>query len=70
MSLAPRAVPVHRTTEYEELVARHGTHGQAAVFLASRGRDIEEAAARHRRTRAAPAEVISAVPPTWRQAST
>ncbi|MEU8969153.1 hypothetical protein AB0D11_07735 [Streptomyces monashensis] len=68
MSLAPRAVLVHRTTEYEELVARHGTHGQAAFFLASRGRDIEEVAARHRRTRAALAEVISAVPPTWRQA--
>jgi hypothetical protein len=68
MSLAPRAVLVHRTTEYEELVARHGTHGQAAFFLASRGRDIEEVAARHRRTRAALAEVISAVPPAWRQA--
>ncbi|KOV69380.1 inorganic polyphosphate kinase [Streptomyces sp. MMG1121] len=59
---------VHRTTEYEELVARHGTHGQAAFFLASRGRDIEEVAARHRRARAALAEVISAVPLTWRQA--
>lgn len=37
MSLAPRAVLVHRTTEYEELLARHGTHGQAAFFLTSRG---------------------------------
>ncbi len=36
MSLAPRVVLVHRTTEYEELVARHGTHGQAAFFLSSR----------------------------------
>ncbi|MFI2206010.1 hypothetical protein ACH47Z_35605 [Streptomyces sp. NPDC020192] len=68
MSLAPRAVLVHRTTEYEELVARHGTHGQAAFFLASRGRDIEEVAARHRRARAALAEVTSAVPLPWRQA--
>lgn len=68
MSLAPRAVLVHRTTEYEELVARHGTHGQAAFFLASRGRDIEEVAARHRRARAALAEVTAAVPLTWRQA--
>ncbi|MEU6506233.1 hypothetical protein [Streptomyces sp. NPDC046942] len=68
MSLAPRAVLVHRTTEYEELVARHGTHGQAAFFLASRGRDIEEVAARHRRARAALAEVTLAVPLTWRQA--
>ncbi|MGP4007770.1 hypothetical protein [Streptomyces sp. 4N124] len=68
MSLAPRAVLVHRTTEYEELVARHGTHGQAAFFLRSRGRDIEEIADRHRRTRGALAEVTSAIPLTWRQA--
>ncbi|MDO0937307.1 hypothetical protein QQY66_38370 [Streptomyces sp. DG2A-72] len=68
MSLAPRAVLVHRTTEYEELVARHGTHGQAAFFLRSRGLDIEEIADRHRRTRRALAEVTSAIPLTWRQA--
>ncbi|WP_129306039.1 NAD(+)/NADH kinase [Streptomyces sp. L2] len=68
MSLAPRAVLVRRTTEYEELVARHGTHGQAAFFLASRGRDIEEVTDRHRRTRRALAEVASAVPTGWRQA--
>ncbi|WKX13292.1 NAD(+)/NADH kinase [Streptomyces sp. NL15-2K] len=68
MSLAPRVVLVHRTTEYEELVARHGTHGQAAFFLSSRGRDIAELAERHRRTRRALAEVTAAVPLTWRQA--
>ncbi|PWI14936.1 hypothetical protein DI272_12765 [Streptomyces sp. Act143] len=67
MSLAPRVVLVHRTTEYEELVAHHGTHGQAAFFLSSRGRDIEELAERHRRTRAALAEVTAAIPLTWRQ---
>ncbi|MEU6551040.1 hypothetical protein ABZ915_12290 [Streptomyces sp. NPDC046915] len=67
MSLAPRAVLVHRTTEYEELLARHGTHGQAAFFLASRGRAVEEVADRHHRTRRALAEVASAVPLTWRQ---
>lgn len=68
MSLAPRVVLVHRTTEYEELVARHGTHGQAAFFLSSRGRDIEEVAERHRRARRATAEVTAAIPLTWRQA--
>jgi len=67
VSLAPRVVLVHRTTEYEELVAHHGTHGQAAFFLSSRGRDIEEIAERHRRTRRALAEVASAIPLTWRQ---
>ncbi|MER5854123.1 hypothetical protein ABT131_00585 [Streptomyces sp900105245] len=68
MSLAPRAVLVHRTTEYEELVARHGTHGQAAFFLASRGRDIAEIADRHHRAHRALAEVTAAIPPAWRQA--
>ncbi|MFF9376626.1 hypothetical protein ACF1BB_19050 [Streptomyces griseoluteus] len=68
MSLAPRAVLVHRTTEYEELVSRHGTHGQAAFFLSSRGRDIEEVAERHHRARRALAEVTAAVPLNWRQA--
>ncbi|MEU1254857.1 hypothetical protein ABZ445_16420 [Streptomyces chartreusis] len=67
MSLAPRVVLVHRTTEYEELVARHGTHGQAAFFLSSRGRDIEEVAERHRRARRALTEVTAAIPLTWRQ---
>ncbi|MGP3971951.1 hypothetical protein [Streptomyces sp. 6N223] len=67
MSLAPRAVLVHRTTEYEELLARHGTHGQAAFFLASRGRAVEEVAERHHRTRRALAEVTAAVPLAWRQ---
>jgi len=67
MSLAPRVVLVHRTTEYEELVAHHGTHGQAAFFLASRGRDIGEVAERHRRARRALADVASAIPLTWRQ---
>ncbi|WP_200308839.1 NAD(+)/NADH kinase [Streptomyces adelaidensis] len=68
MSLAPRVVLVHRTTEYEELVARHGTHGQAAFFLRSRGRDIEDMAERHRLERRALAEVTSSIPLTWRQA--
>ncbi|MFD9905376.1 hypothetical protein [Streptomyces sp. NPDC059063] len=67
MSLAPRAVLVHRVTEYEELIARHGTHGHAAFFLGSRGRDIDEVAGRHRRTRRALADVAAAVPLRWRQ---
>ncbi|MFC8080053.1 hypothetical protein ACFUN8_31510 [Streptomyces sp. NPDC057307] len=67
MTLAPRAVLVHRTTEYAELLARHGTHGQAAFFLSSRDRDIREVAERHRRTHRALAEVAAAVPHRWRQ---
>ncbi|MET9375563.1 hypothetical protein ABZX98_15615 [Streptomyces sp. NPDC002992] len=68
MSLAPRAVLVHRTTEYEELLARHGTHGQAAFFLSSRDRGIEDVRERYERNRRALAEVAAAVPLAWRQA--
>ncbi|KOU67452.1 inorganic polyphosphate kinase [Streptomyces sp. WM4235] len=64
--MAPRAVLVHRRTEYEELLARHGTHGQAAFFLSSRGRSIDEVVRRHDRTRQALREVAAAVPLTWR----
>ncbi|GGV13918.1 hypothetical protein GCM10010275_63950 [Streptomyces litmocidini] len=67
MSLAPRAVLVHRTTEYEELLARHGTHGQAAFFLSARGRSVDAVRERHERARRALAEVAGAVPLTWRQ---
>ncbi|MFD7087735.1 hypothetical protein [Streptomyces sp. NPDC059883] len=68
MSLAPRAVLVYRTSEYEELLSRHGTHGQAAFVLSSRGRSVEEVADRHHRARRALAEVAAAVPLRWRQA--
>ncbi|QNE73621.1 hypothetical protein F0344_02430 [Streptomyces finlayi] len=67
MSLAPRAVLVHRTTEYEELLARHGTHGQAAFFLSARGRSIEEVTLRHHRTQQALTDVSAAVPLQWRR---
>ncbi|MFE9401416.1 hypothetical protein ACFYNY_06540 [Streptomyces sp. NPDC006530] len=68
MSLAPRAVLVHRTSEYEELLARHGTHGQADFFLSSRGRSLREVAERHHRALRAVADVAAAIPPQWRQA--
>ncbi|MFF9864848.1 hypothetical protein ACF1G0_05405 [Streptomyces sp. NPDC013953] len=68
MSLAPRAVLVHRVSEYEELLARHGTHGQAAFFLASRGRTVDGVRERHLRAQRALAEVAAAVPARWRQA--
>ena len=42
MTLAPRVVVVHRRTEYEQLLQRHGSRGQAAFFLDTRGRSITE----------------------------
>ncbi|MGV9313220.1 hypothetical protein ACWDR0_13645 [Streptomyces sp. NPDC003691] len=68
MSLAPRAVLVHSTTEYEQLLARHGTAGQAGFFLSSRGRSLAEVAERHETARRALAATAAAVPLNWRQA--
>lgn len=65
--LPPRAVLVHRRTEFAELLARHGTRGQAAFFLATRGRDLAEVEARHERMEAAIARVAASVPADWRQ---
>ena len=67
MSLAPRAVLVHRHTELEELVARHGTRGQAAFYLRTRGRRIEDLEARHAEQAAAMVAVSSAIPADWRR---
>ncbi len=67
MTLAPRAVLVHRRTELQELVERHGTHGQAAFFLTSRGRRIEEVESRHHLVQAAIATVAAAIPTAWRR---
>ncbi|WP_163552688.1 hypothetical protein [Candidatus Frankia alpina] len=67
MSLAPRAVLVHRRTEYAELLDRHGTRGQAAFFLASRGRELAEVQAAHDAAEAARWAAAAAIPPHWRR---
>ncbi|GAB7189696.1 NAD(+)/NADH kinase [Kineococcus sp. NUM-3379] len=69
MSLAPRVVLVHRRTELEELLARHGSRGQAGFFLASRGRDLADPDAGAERQRAAMAAVGAAVPLDWHRAT-
>lgn len=66
---SPRAVVVHRTTELDELVSRHGTRGQAEFFLASRGRRLADLQDRHDRTADALATVSRAIPVDWRRAS-
>ena len=68
MSLAPRAVLVHRRTEYQELIDRHSTRGQAEFFLRTRGREIGEVERRHHLAEAALAQVAGAVPADWRHA--
>ena len=67
MTLPPRAVLVHRRTELTELLDRHGTRGQAAFFLSSRGRRIEDVAARHQAVQAALTAVTAAIPAEWRR---
>ncbi|ETW22386.1 NAD(+)/NADH kinase [Mycobacterium gastri] len=67
MALPPRAVLVHRRTELDDALARHGTHGQAAFFLSSRGRSIDALEVRHTRTQSALAAVAAAIPADWRR---
>lgn len=67
MSLSPRVVIVTRRTEYDEMLATHGTRGQAAFFLSTRGRDIAEVEERHRLTRHAIETAASSIPADWRR---
>jgi hypothetical protein len=69
MAGTPRVVVVHRRTEYDELLARHGTRGQAAFFLGSRGRSIDEVLTVHEELAAALHTVGNAVPADWRRGS-
>ncbi len=69
MSLAPRVVVVSRSTELRELVARHGTVGQAEFFLRSRGRDLDEVTARDAAQARALAVATAAIPVDWRRGS-
>ena len=67
MTLAPRVVLVHRHTELRELLDRHGTRGQAAFYLRTRGRRIEDLEARHQAVEGAITAVTSAIPADWRR---
>ena len=65
--IAPRAVLVHRRTELDELLARHGTWQQAAFFLRSRERDIEEVEHRHAVQQTAMRIASASIPVDWRR---
>ena len=69
VTMVPRCVLIERPTEYQELIARHGTHDQAAFFLAQRGQRIEDLRRRHDQHRQHHQQVLGAVPPEWRRAS-
>lgn len=67
MSLPPRVVLVHRRTELEALVERHGTRGQVEFFLRSRGRSLAEVQAADDLVHAARQAAGRAVPEGWRR---
>ncbi|GJE62203.1 hypothetical protein [Methylobacterium trifolii] len=66
-ALTPRAVFVVRDTDYELLLARHATRGQAKFFLESREQSIADVEARHLRFHAVLGQARAAVPADWRQ---
>ena len=65
--VAQRAVFVTRESDYELLLARHGTRDQARFYLETRGQRIEEVERRHDRIAASLHEARAAVPGDWRQ---
>jgi hypothetical protein len=60
-------VLVTRPTEYEGLLARHGTAAQARFFLEGRGQSMAGVEARHRAMEAALQQVSAAIPVRWRR---
>ena len=67
--LAPRLVLVTRETEYDGLMARHATRGQAAAFLRHRDQSLDALDAQRHRMQAMLAEIRAAVPKGWRIAA-
>lgn len=67
--MVPRCVLIERPTEYQELLARHGTREQASFFLSRRGRNIEAPAALDEAQRRHRQHVLASIPPEWRRAT-
>lgn len=63
----PRAVIVQRSTEYELLIGRHATHGQAEFFLQSRKQDISLVEAEHHLVQKVQKEILGYIPTRWRR---
>lgn len=63
----PRVLLVTRPTQLELLLERHGTFGQAAFFLRTRGQDIARAEVAHATFEAALRQVEGAIPSDQRR---
>jgi hypothetical protein len=68
-TLAPRLVLVTRETEYEGLMARHATRGQAAAFLRRRSQSLDGLDQQRDHLKAMLAEIRAALPKGWRSAA-
>ncbi len=68
-ALAPRLVLVTRDTEYEGLMARHATRGQAAAFLRRRSQSLDGLDVQRDQLQAMLAEIRAALPKGWRIAA-
>ena len=66
--LPPRIVFATRESDYERLIARHGTRDQARFFLETRGQKLEDAERPHAELLDALQRCRAAAPPDWRQA--
>src|SRR5215469_17281531 len=63
----PRVVVVTRVSEYDALLARHGTEPQVRFFLEQRGQSLDAVRRRHERWVGALDVVSQAIPPGWRR---
>ncbi len=62
-----RVVLVTRATEYQQLIAQHGTRKQAKFFLESRDQTIAIIEDRHHEFESALQTVVHSVPSEWRR---
>lgn len=69
MAGTPRVVVVTRPTEFEALLERHGTVDQAAFFLKSRGRSLDDVRRHHAQLGAVLDGVSQSIPLSWRRAT-
>ena len=67
--LGPRLVLVTRETEYDELLVRHATRGQATAFLRRRGQTLEGLDRQREALSAMVSEIRGGVPKGWRIAA-
>ena len=67
--MEPRVVVVRRTTQYESLLAEHGTVQMARFRLELMGQSLDRVEAIHRATLKVTARALRDVPHTWRKTS-